>query len=151
MDAIRPQHGEGAYARGLHVWKKQPFHPFTLEWSVEVSPLARRNNLAPESRRYAEDFIERNYHLDASGDLALVGDGDVQAAASIYTGVSILTPHAKFQLVERIHEYLEKRLLKAYFDARSIPPAQRTEGYLEQHRSDVIAWYRAEPSEKIRS
>jgi hypothetical protein len=131
-------------SRGFRSWDEQPFHPYALDWSVEVSPIERGNNLHPRLRRYSDDFIESNYRLDDDGvELTLVpGAGKVQPAASIYTGTSILTPHARFQLLDRIHAYLEKRLLKAYFEAFKVPAAARVDDYIVRHRSAVIAWYR---------
>jgi hypothetical protein len=114
-------------------WTKQPWHPFILEWRVELSPLAGQNNLDPQNpvygrnnldsqnRAYGQDFITSNYQWrdakyvttegkTAAVDLAHIpGKDAVQQAESVFTGSSLLTPHAKFQLQAQIEAFLAKK------------------------------------------
>ena len=96
---------------GFDVWEEQPWNPFLLEWSVELFPRQEQNNLDPEDRDYHPDFITTNYQLEEGGvDLTLQpGQEEYEKAASIYSGSSILTPHAKLQLQNQIKAFLEKR------------------------------------------
>ena len=63
-------------------------------------PIDEKNNLDKQSRAYAPDFITNNYQLEEdSVDLVLKpGKAAVEKAVGIFTGSSILSPHAKFQL-----------------------------------------------------
>ena len=73
-------------------------------------PSDEKNNLDEKSRAYAEDFMTSNYQLEeGSVDLALKpGKAAVEKAVGIFTGSSILTPHAKFQLQNQIKAFLQK-------------------------------------------
>ena len=114
-DVIREKIGKltsksGDAPIGFHTWTKQPWHPFALEWRVELMPSDEKNNLDEKSRAYAEDFITSNYQLEeGSVDLALKpGKAAVEKAVGIFNGSSILTPHAKFQLQNQIKAFLQK-------------------------------------------
>lgn len=97
-------------AIGWHTWTQQPWHPFVLEWRVELSPLDEKNNLGEHHRAYAPDFITSNYQLEEDAvDLVLKpGKAAVEKAASMFTGGSILTPHAKLQLQHQIKAFLAR-------------------------------------------
>ena len=92
-----------------HDWTKQPWHPFVLEWRVELLPVDEKNNLDGELRQYLPEFITSNYQLEEGAvDLVLkAGKVALEKAAGIYTGSSILTPHAKFQLQRQIKAFLQ--------------------------------------------
>jgi len=94
-------------------WTEQPWHPFILEWQVELSPLGEGNNLGKNSRDYHPDFITDNYQLEEDAvDLTLrPGKVAVEKAASVFTGSSLLTPHAKIQLQKQIAAFLERTKL----------------------------------------
>jgi hypothetical protein len=96
---------------GFGVWTEQPWNPFALEWSVELFPRQEQNNLDPEDRDYQPDFITANYQLEeGSVDLKLrPGQELSQKAASVYSGSSFLTPHAKLQLQNQIEAFLKRR------------------------------------------
>lgn len=98
---------------GVSSWTEQPWHPFILEWQVELSPLDEGNNLGKNSRDYHPDFITDNYQLEEDAvDLTLrPGKAAVEKAASLFTGSSLLTPHAKIQLQEQIAAFLERTKL----------------------------------------
>jgi hypothetical protein len=155
LGAIREEIGKlpaapGDAPPGSHAWYRQPWHPFALEWSVELMPIDEKNNLDKQSRVYAPDFITDNYQLEEdSVDLVLKpGKAAVERAVGIFTGSSILSPHAKFQLVNQIDAFLQKRILPGYYEAKNIPASDWTEKYLAAHRAEVGEWYAALPEEK---
>jgi hypothetical protein len=106
----KAQPGQGEKRIGFSVWAKQPWNPFALEWSIEFFPRKEQNNLKPEDRDYHPDFITSNYRLGDDADLELLpGQQPIEKAESIYTGSSLLTPHAKLQLQEQLKKFLENR------------------------------------------
>ena len=108
-------------------------------------PLDEKNNLDKRSRAYAEDFITGNYQLQEDAvDLVLKpGKVAVEKAVGIFTGSSILSPHAKFQLQKQIDAFLLKRLLPVYYDKKKIPASEQTDNYYTQHRAEIVQWYTA--------
>lgn len=115
IDDLRAQEGAGdsvAFRRT----DGRPWHPFLLEWEVELLPMRGQGNIAPEADSYEPDFITHNYALAAHGpDLAAKAPlPDLTAAEAIYTGASFLTYHAGEQLRRRLAEYLRKEVLPAF-------------------------------------
>ncbi|MGH9938695.1 MAG: hypothetical protein ACREAM_20840, partial [Blastocatellia bacterium] len=105
------QPGSNQERIGFDAWTEQPWNPFALEWSVELFPRQEQNNLDPEDRDYHPDFITTNYQLEeGAADLTLrPGQEEYEKAASIYSGASFLTPHAKLQLQNQIEAFLKRR------------------------------------------
>jgi hypothetical protein len=91
-------------------WTRQPWNPFLLEWEVEVFPLENKSNLDPVSGSYSSDFISDNYTLSENQvDLSFQpSKGSTTRAANLYSGRSILTPHAGIQLTQQIEAYLSR-------------------------------------------
>src|SRR5262249_13568561 len=58
-----------------------------------------------------------------------------------YFGRSILTPHAKLQLINQIRNFLEKRLLADYYDSNSVKQEERTNDYFDRNIDKIIGWY----------
>lgn len=85
-------------------WGKPPWHPFLLEWEVEVFPIeSQGNNLKSDSRNYKDNFIISHYTLsEKEPDLVKKQEVARAKAANVYSGRSILTPHAGIQLKEQI-------------------------------------------------
>ncbi|MFN0085730.1 MAG: hypothetical protein ACKVX9_10105 [Blastocatellia bacterium] len=96
---------------GFDVWTEQPWNPFSLEWSVALSPRRLQNNLDPDNRNYHPDFITTSYQLEEDDvDLTLRAGMEVcEDAACVYSGSSLLTPHARLQLQNQIQAFLENR------------------------------------------
>jgi hypothetical protein len=118
------------------------WHPFSLDWRVEMQPLKQGNNLNTPNRIYDSKFITGKYQFKPAGvDLSLTSGADIEPAASVYTGSSLMTSHARLQLKERINEFLSKRLLKKYFDAKGTPLAERTNDFFETHFDEIRSWY----------
>jgi len=145
----------------LNTWTQNPWNPFLLEWEVEFFPIQIQGNLHPESRSYEPDFITENYTLaEDEVDLSIQEDGgNITRAANVYSGYSILTPHAGIQLKNKLEDYLQKaelkeenkKLLETYYQKdyqeAKIPTEQQSPDYLGQHIDDIKSWYEGKPEE----
>lgn len=86
-----------------------PWNPFQLEWEVEVFPIQNKSNLDLAAGGYASDFISQNYSLNVNEPEFSEQDTAVPAeAANLYSGRSILTPHASILLKRQIEAYLKR-------------------------------------------
>ncbi|MEN8129261.1 MAG: hypothetical protein ABFS45_03510 [Pseudomonadota bacterium] len=132
---------------GLHQSSEQPWHPFLLEWRVDVLPLGSSINLDPHHPAYKTDFIERNYDFpDAGQDLTLKsGQAQVIDASNRYSGRSILLPHAKIALRTQMETYLQTQLLPGYYKDQEIPLASRTNDFFIDNYAKIFDWYDALP------
>jgi len=92
------------------IWRDQPWHPFLLQWEVELTPVKHLGNLATSGRDYAPQFIRRNYTLKRNApDLTpKLNEPALARGAYLYNGASLLTPHAIDLYVERLKEYLDR-------------------------------------------
>lgn len=142
MNQLDP--GQNGVKIGFSVRTEQPWHPFLLEWEVEVFPVESQCNHHPESGRYAPDFIAGNYNLaENSVDLSVKpGKGAITRAANVYTGVSILTPHAGVQLKASLEDYLQKQLLSDYCEARKIQQPEKPDDFFKSNLADILTWYK---------
>ena len=125
-------------------WEGQPWNPFLLEWEIEVYPVANKSNIDPFTGHYDEDFISENYQLAENAvDLSFrPGKGATTPAANVYTGRSILTPHAAAQLNNRVEDYLETEVLPHYFREMNVSIENGRE-YLTEKMEDIQKWYEA--------
>lgn len=132
---------------GLIPTNGQPWNPLLLEWEVEFHPVGGpQSNLDHADRAYHSDFITQAFQLgEAAVDLTPTKLNET-AARSIYHGHSILTPRARLELSQQTNAYLEKQLLAAY--QRDHPDIPQSHDYFQQHRADIITWYRNLPLEK---
>lgn len=123
-------------ADGLHIWDRQPWHPFVLEWQVSVSPIPRVDRAAPGETSYASDFITRNYEFDTAGtDLVPKPGADnigVQSIRNDFSGSSLLSPHAKTQL--RLQFQRLKDNLKLSESDPLTEAMKKVENWLDNHR-----------------
>jgi hypothetical protein len=92
---------------GCDTWTGSPWHPFLLEWDVEVHPMEAGGNLAPDKSAFDPDFIIRNYSLIKEDPDLTPLNTDTTDAAARYRGRSILSPHTKNGLLKTIDEYLK--------------------------------------------
>ena len=124
-------------------WTTQPWNPFLLEWEVEVFPVVNKANLDEANRSYSSDFIGDNYTVGENQvDLSFKKDkGTTTKAANIYTGRSILTPHAGIQLKKQIEAFLNKEILPRYYQAKNIQLEQQGTAYLDQNIEVIRKWY----------
>lgn len=130
------------------IWTNQPWHPFLLEWEVEVLPMKHQSNLQPDTRAYDRDFILNNYDLEENAtDLSVKLGRSPTIAANVYSGSAIVTPHAGIKLDEELEGYLQqknvlddKSVMEQYFADTGETPS---EDYLSQpgNIEKVKTWY----------
>src|SRR5262249_10134002 len=95
---------------GFTTWTEQPWHPFLLEWEVEVMPLKGKYKRTSADDRFAlgrsydPKCIIESYQLkENEADLVIQpGKEKLAKESNRYYGCSILTPYAKFQLIHQI-------------------------------------------------
>lgn len=144
IDSLEPKPASDEDKIGFTCWKEQPWHPFLLEWEVEVSPIQGKyqhqdvDTNYPLTRKYDPVIITENYQLAEDGiDLTLKSGREVVKEANIYTGRSILTSHAQIHLKERIDAFLEKKLLHDYFQ-ENVKEENRENDYFARNRQTII-------------
>ena len=143
IDAIKTK-GNIAFS----TWTKQPWHPFLMEWEVEVLPVGSQNNLDPDTRAYHPHFIVSNYVLEENAtDLSVKSGTGLTKAANIYSGSTIVTPHASIKLKKEIEAYLneknvlgDKSVMEQYFADTG---ETSSDNYLSQpgNIDKVKTWY----------
>ncbi len=138
----------GKNSIAFSIWKQQPWHPFLLEWQVEVLPVKYQNNLHSETRDYNQDFIHSNYTLPENSPDLSAKTTEILRAANIYSGSCIVTPHASFKMKEQIEAYLhhkkvfgDKSVMDAYFSEHQLTNSKNS--YLNDSRNieTVKTWY----------
>jgi hypothetical protein len=135
----------GSFA--FNSWRENPWNPLLLEWEVEVFPVECENNLHPRSEGYTTDFISASYALGEDAvDLAYkYGQGGVARAANVYTGSSILTPHAGLKFERELQkffiEFMEPDMLAQFYGEQQVAAADQNETYLLQHFPQLFTWY----------
>jgi len=146
---------------GFKQWRHQPWHAFILEWDVEVMPIrgkyAETDNLEnasqyPETRNYASDCITANYQFaDNAVDHVLSRKQEkFSKENNRYFGRSILTPHAKQQMINLLQLFLEKELLEDYYTVAQVKPEDRTNDYFEKHKDSILSWAENKDSAALR-
>ena len=134
------------------VWNQQPWNPFLLEWNVEVFPVEHKSNIDPATGCYQEDFITANYQLlENDVDLSLrPGCGAWTLAANIYSGRSILTPHATEQLTVQAESYVEKEVLPQYLRSKNLLRLEEGSYSLAAHMKSMQDWYEKKTKSLLR-
>ena len=126
-------------------WQQNPWHPFLLEWEVEVFPIREGSNHRTYNSHYDNQFMTRNYALQENeADLSVQsGKGAILKAANIYSGRSILTPHAGMKLKEQLAAYLQKQILPKYYEAQNIPKDRQRDRDLNNRDriQNIQDWY----------
>ena len=152
--ALRP--GPNETRTGFNSWTEQPWHPFLLEWEVEVMPLkgkykrARAAQRFPLDRTYDPNCIIENYQLnEEDADLVIrPGQETLAKESNRCYGRSILTPHAKLQLINQIANFLEKQLLEDYYSSKNVKLEERTNDYFAKNIDRIIVWYKSLEKDK---
>ena len=141
VEQLRP--AGDAESIAFRVWKEEPWNPFLLEWQAEMFPVESGGNLDPGSGDYSASYITDNYILaENSVDLsARPGRGFVTKAAAVYSGRSILTPHAPDQLKAQLAAYLQEQLLGDYLNAQGLQAPADAAKYFDENRAAILAWY----------
>jgi hypothetical protein len=142
VEQLRPAGDEESVAFG--VWTEQPWNPFLLEWEAEMFPVESGGNLDPDTADYSASYITDNYTLAENGvDLsALPGHGFVAKAAAVYSGRSILTPHALDQLRPQLEGYLQEQILPDYLKAQGLSTPDDPAEYFDENRATILDWYK---------
>lgn len=130
IDALKP--GSNEEKIGFSTWTEQPWNPFLLEWEVEVWPIQNKYqdlsaNDYPLTRNYNSKTITNNYQLAEDGiDLRLEDGQKTVQGVNVYSGRSILTPHAQIQLQQQIDKFQRKASVRDYHQENQVPENQRT-------------------------
>jgi hypothetical protein len=143
VEQMRPADYAGSIA--FRLWNEQPWNPFLLEWEAEMFPVESGGNLDPDSGDYSDSYITKNYTLAENGvDLsALPGRGFVAKAAAVYSGRSILTPHALDRLRPQLEAYLREQILPDYLKVHDkIPAPDNPSAYFDENRAAILGWYK---------
>ncbi len=83
------------------------WNPFMLEWEIEFLPAFPASNRETETRLYDHNYVDLHYQLQATDpDLSLIASPDIFQNATLYTGSTILTPHAGVRLDQAIREFV---------------------------------------------
>ncbi len=132
-------------------WDNQPWNPFLLEWEVEVFPIRAGSNYMTYDNNYDSDFITDNYVLkENEPDLSVPsGKGTLVKAANVYSGRSILTPHAGIKLKEQLEVYLRQQILPQYYEAKNIPKERQIDDYLSKNIPAIREWYEAQKTSSL--
>ncbi len=145
LERIRGAGGADGFA--FNNWKQNPWNPLLLEWEVEVFPVGSENNLHPRSGGYAKDFVTGNYALGENEvDFAYKpGKGGVMKAVNVYTGSSIMTPHAGLKFERELEKFfikfMEPDMLARFYGEQQVAASDRNEAYLLQHFPHLFTWY----------
>lgn len=143
MDALEDsQTGEQI---GFYSWSHQPWHPFLIEWEVELFPL---QNMGNQNGDYGSDFITGNYALDENAVELTIrpGQEEMTQGANVYRGTGILTSYAGHCLQVQLETYLEKQLLADYYQAQDISPETQSDAYFHDNISAILTWYKNLPT-----
>jgi hypothetical protein len=132
-------------------WEQQPWHPFLLEWEVEIFPIREGSNHITHNSHYDNKFITHNYILkENEADLSVQsGKGGIVKAANVYSGRSILTPHAGIKLKEQLEVYLRKEILPQYYKEKKIAKDQHSDDYLSNNFEYLKKWYEEAYASKL--
>ncbi len=121
----------------------RPWNPVLLEWMVEFFPARPKHGGDQYGGPYPHDYIDRNYTLEAEAVDLRHGHVTFAKGASVYRGVSILTPHAGMQLDRSIARELARLikpdLLAAFFHDQTLP-ADGGESALLSHLAAFNGW-----------
>ncbi len=95
---------------GLRDWREQPWHPFAMEWQVEVQPDSEGSNRSDAHSTYTSDFVTKNYSLPELGvDLEprTPGTKKPTADSGLYDGSTILVDHASGLMLAKLNAFLD--------------------------------------------
>jgi hypothetical protein len=136
---------------GFISWTSQPWNPIFLEWEVEVLPTTDLGNTEPETGNYSTEFITANYTIvENDTDFSLqAGKGAVTKGTSVYSGFSILSPHASNQVNSQIEDYLNREVLQDFYRDQQIPPEQQTDDFLSENIARVQSWYESQNASSL--
>ncbi|MEM9685878.1 MAG: hypothetical protein AAF934_03040 [Bacteroidota bacterium] len=128
---------------GYDIWSAQPWHPFLLEWKVELFPMSEGGNSDGDNRDFDTDFIIGNYSLEENNpELSVQSGKSVVSDAAVFSGRTVLTPYAKKQLAQTITSYLNNLQQEdCYQVISSISDADK-----ESYNSALTTWFSGKPT-----
>lgn len=106
----------------------KPWHPLFMEWKVSLSPL--RDDKGSDQYKYPSNFLTSAYYLGYDGVSLTHRNKNTGRGINIFTGSSILTPHAKKSLSIALISFLKglkisdddwKNYISNYTSAADIP------------------------------
>lgn len=143
LAAIENLKGTAGEKIGYDTWTRQPWHPFILDWEVELFPLSDGGNLSIDNRNYDASFLHTNYTLEENQpELKLQAKKSVVQAAAFYRGRSILTPYAKKQLINTITDHLDHLKQEDCYQVMSALPDNQPENYATK----LTDWHNSKPA-----
>ncbi|MCB9763653.1 MAG: hypothetical protein H6739_28045 [Alphaproteobacteria bacterium] len=129
-------------AMACHAWSRQPWHPLLLQWEAELYP-----TLAQDLWRWGPDAVTAAYDLPADATELHLQDPltRLQRGPSVYTGVSVLSPHASGQLQERLTDWAKQRLTPRYLAATGVaeadqPAPEENDAWFEANQEALLTW-----------
>ena len=129
---------------GYDKWTEQPWHPFLMDWEAEMLPLAEGGNLEVDNHQFNEDFLTDNYTLpENSPELQVKPGKSVTRGAAIFRGRSILTPHAKIQVLNNIRDHLKHLTIEDCFHILNTDSEVLTSALLTK----LGQWYDLKPAD----
>ena len=131
---------------GYDTWIEQPWHPFLLEWEVEIFPMLAGGNLDGETPDFNTDFITTSYTLGAnSPEFSVQSSKSVTSAAAVYSGRTVLTPYAKEELLNSITIQLNTLQQEdCYHVIGTLTDAEK-----DSYRTSLTTWYTTTPKPDI--
>ncbi|MEN3310161.1 MAG: hypothetical protein V7603_6363 [Micromonosporaceae bacterium] len=140
LDGLAPV--GGGTRIGFQAWDPGAWDPLLLAWEVEVLPAGA----ATSTGAYPADFLRSTYALAEDEPELRWRDGQgVVRAAAVYTGTSILTPHAQDRYLQRLSGYA----MSVYQKEQGRPAMSDADAAL--HLSDgenlqrLVTWQQGKP------
>jgi hypothetical protein len=111
-----------------YTWKGAPWHPFLLEWEIELRPVLHLGNQTARGV-FEPDFVARNFTLKrGEADLSTLADAPALVREpNKYSGSSLLTPHGVRTYLAQLEHYLDGEREQSALD-----PSMRTRAPLPE-------------------
>jgi hypothetical protein len=146
IDELAPPSGDTRI--GFQTGDGKGWHALLMSWEVEVLPTVGPDHPDPRGRTYGPGFLTGTHALaDDEPELRLrEGQGVLRRAATVYSGTSILTPHAQDLHIRRLSGYV----MGIYQREHQLPALSEEDAatYLRnsQNLELVRAWLDAKPT-----
>jgi hypothetical protein len=142
LDRLAPS--AGATRIGFQTWDPTAWDPLVLAWEVEVLPAAAATT---PTGTYPPEFLRSTYAL-AEDEPELRwrdGHGALRATSTVYSGTSILTPHAQDLYLRRLSGYV-MGVFRTEQGLPALSDADATEYLADSvHLRKLVDWQRSKP------
>lgn len=132
---------------GFTKWTEQPWHPFLLDWSVQLYPIMRGDvPQVVDLIDYSSDCIQNRYDLGVNA-IDLMPKPDTESRdepAEGFMGTCLLSPDVFSLMLSKLRGYLNEQVMKGdagYFKQQNISSDEQTDDYLTNNIASVISWY----------